>query len=167
MRADAAVVRLGRATRAAVRRNEPGLIHYHQSIETLMHQPDVRDHRALGGPRPGGASHQRGAERSVVLPGRRRRERAGSVSASTTNGSPPTTARRYTHHSRSVSARLNRLRAGVLGANDGIVSTAALVIGVTAATTGRSRDRQRGAGRARGRRVVDGARRVRVGQHPA
>jgi VIT1/CCC1 family predicted Fe2+/Mn2+ transporter len=34
-----------------------------------------------------------------------------------------------------VAARLNWLRAGVLGANDGIISTAGLVIGVAAATT--------------------------------
>lgn len=38
-------------------------------------------------------------------------------------------------HSGSVSGRLNWLRAGVLGANDGIISTAGLVIGVAAATT--------------------------------
>jgi VIT1/CCC1 family predicted Fe2+/Mn2+ transporter len=38
-------------------------------------------------------------------------------------------------HKGSVTARLNWLRAGVLGANDGIVSTAGLVIGVAAATT--------------------------------
>lgn len=38
-------------------------------------------------------------------------------------------------HKGSVAARLNWLRAGVLGANDGIVSTAGLVIGVAAATT--------------------------------
>ncbi len=38
-------------------------------------------------------------------------------------------------HDRSrAAARLNRLRAGVLGANDGIVSTAALVVGVAVAT---------------------------------
>ncbi len=36
-----------------------------------------------------------------------------------------------------MAGRLNWLRAGVLGANDGIVSTAGLVIGVAAATTGR------------------------------
>ncbi|HEY2815303.1 MAG TPA: VIT family protein [Acidimicrobiales bacterium] len=41
-------------------------------------------------------------------------------------------------HLGSVSSRLNWLRAGVLGANDGIVSTAALVIGVAAATTSSS-----------------------------
>lgn len=40
-------------------------------------------------------------------------------------------------HDRSFSSRLNWLRAGVLGANDGIVSTAGLVIGVAAATTER------------------------------
>ncbi|MEU4421569.1 VIT family protein [Actinoplanes sp. NPDC024001] len=37
-------------------------------------------------------------------------------------------------HDVSVSGRLNWLRAGVLGANDGIVSTAGLVIGVAGAT---------------------------------
>ena len=38
-------------------------------------------------------------------------------------------------HRVTFSAHLNRLRAGVLGANDGIVSIAALVIGVAAATS--------------------------------
>lgn len=38
-------------------------------------------------------------------------------------------------HGGSLSARLNWLRAGVLGANDGIISTAGLVIGVAATTT--------------------------------
>jgi vacuolar iron transporter family protein len=38
-------------------------------------------------------------------------------------------------HTGSVSSRLNWLRAGVLGANDGIISTAGLVIGVAAATS--------------------------------
>ncbi|BEL03324.1 VIT family protein [Actinoplanes sichuanensis] len=38
-------------------------------------------------------------------------------------------------HDAAVSGRLNWLRAGVLGANDGIVSTAGLVIGVAGATT--------------------------------
>ena len=37
----------------------------------------------------------------------------------------------------SVSGRLNWLRAGVLGANDGIVSTAAIVLGVAGATDDR------------------------------
>jgi VIT1/CCC1 family predicted Fe2+/Mn2+ transporter len=37
-------------------------------------------------------------------------------------------------HAGSVSAKLNWLRAGVLGANDGIVSTAGIVVGVAAAT---------------------------------
>jgi vacuolar iron transporter family protein len=37
-----------------------------------------------------------------------------------------------------MGARLNWLRAGVLGANDGIVSTAGLVVGVAAATSSRS-----------------------------
>ena len=38
-------------------------------------------------------------------------------------------------HSTGITARLNWLRAGVLGANDGIVSVAAVVVGVAAATT--------------------------------
>lgn len=37
-------------------------------------------------------------------------------------------------HSQGLSQRLNWLRAGVLGANDGIVSTAAVVVGVAGAT---------------------------------
>jgi VIT1/CCC1 family predicted Fe2+/Mn2+ transporter len=41
-------------------------------------------------------------------------------------------------HEQNHAARLNWLRAGVLGANDGIVSTAGLVIGVAAATTSRT-----------------------------
>jgi len=40
-------------------------------------------------------------------------------------------------HAMGLSSRLNWLRAGVLGANDGIVSTAGLVVGVAAATTER------------------------------
>jgi len=38
-------------------------------------------------------------------------------------------------HATGLASRLNWLRAGVLGANDGIVSVAALVVGVAAATT--------------------------------
>ncbi len=41
-------------------------------------------------------------------------------------------------HGTGLAARLNWLRAGVLGANDGIVSTAGLVVGVAAATTDRT-----------------------------
>lgn len=37
-----------------------------------------------------------------------------------------------------LAARLNWLRAGVLGANDGIISTAGLIVGVAAATTDRA-----------------------------
>jgi VIT1/CCC1 family predicted Fe2+/Mn2+ transporter len=38
-------------------------------------------------------------------------------------------------HRGDLNPRLNRLRAGVLGANDGIVSVAAIVVGVAGATT--------------------------------
>jgi VIT1/CCC1 family predicted Fe2+/Mn2+ transporter len=41
-------------------------------------------------------------------------------------------------HEGGLSTRLNALRAGVLGANDGIVSTAGIVIGVAAATVSRA-----------------------------
>jgi VIT1/CCC1 family predicted Fe2+/Mn2+ transporter len=44
------------------------------------------------------------------------------------------TTHRHEPHTGSLSAKLNWLRAGVLGANDGIVSTAGLVVGVGAAT---------------------------------
>jgi VIT1/CCC1 family predicted Fe2+/Mn2+ transporter len=45
-----------------------------------------------------------------------------------------TTGRRTEPHDSSVAARLNWLRAAVLGANDGIVSTAATVVGVAGVT---------------------------------
>src|SRR5687768_17664460 len=41
-------------------------------------------------------------------------------------------------HTGSTRGRLNWLRAGVLGANDGIVSTAGIVMGVAGATTDRT-----------------------------
>lgn len=49
--------------------------------------------------------------------------------------SPRASTHRHEPHGRSLAGRLNWLRAGVLGANDGIISTAGLVIGVAAATT--------------------------------
>ncbi|MEX2374919.1 MAG: VIT family protein [Dehalococcoidia bacterium] len=47
-------------------------------------------------------------------------------------------AHEFEPHSGSITGRLNWLRAGVLGANDGIISTAGLVIGVAAATADRT-----------------------------
>src|ERR1700758_5790062 len=52
-------------------------------------------------------------------------------------GSVTASAHPHEPHLGSVSARLNWLRAGVLGANDGIVSTAGIVVGVAAATADR------------------------------
>ncbi|MWV59774.1 VIT1/CCC1 transporter family protein [Rathayibacter sp. VKM Ac-2754] len=52
---------------------------------------------------------------------------------STTDPTPG--AHRDEPHGGAIQARLNRLRAGVLGANDGIVSVASLVVGVAGATT--------------------------------
>ena len=54
---------------------------------------------------------------------------AGGLSAPSTHPDEP--------HAAGLSSRLNWLRAGVLGANDGIVSTAGLVVGVAAATADR------------------------------
>src|SRR3954465_1821933 len=48
----------------------------------------------------------------------------------------PNTSNAQPHHG-SVANKLNWLRAAVLGANDGIVSTAGIVIGVAAATVER------------------------------
>src|SRR6476660_9202003 len=48
----------------------------------------------------------------------------------------PNTSNAQPHHG-SVANKLNWLRAAVLGANDGIVSTAGIVIGVAAATAER------------------------------
>src|ERR1700758_5793198 len=52
-------------------------------------------------------------------------------------GSVTASAHLHEPHLGSVSARLNWLRAGVLGANDGIVSTAGIVVGVAAASAAR------------------------------
>lgn len=53
----------------------------------------------------------------------------------TTDDSLPDGGHAFEPHRGSVASRLNWLRAGVLGANDGIISIAGLVIGVAAATT--------------------------------
>jgi VIT1/CCC1 family predicted Fe2+/Mn2+ transporter len=53
----------------------------------------------------------------------------------TSRTDPVPRAHRDEPHDGAIQARLNRLRAGVLGANDGIVSVAALVVGVAGATT--------------------------------
>ncbi|WP_280297681.1 VIT1/CCC1 transporter family protein [Nocardia neocaledoniensis] len=47
---------------------------------------------------------------------------------------PPTDTHPHEPHAEGLASRLNWLRAGVLGANDGIVSTAGLVVGVAATT---------------------------------
>ncbi|HKG51891.1 MAG TPA: VIT family protein [Actinomycetales bacterium] len=47
------------------------------------------------------------------------------------------TEHRHLEHDGSLGARLNWLRAGVLGANDGIVSVAGIVVGVAGATSDR------------------------------
>jgi VIT1/CCC1 family predicted Fe2+/Mn2+ transporter len=65
----------------------------------------------------------------------------GADDTATFAGDEPADAQAVTHegepHSGAISSRLNWLRAGVLGANDGIVSVAGLVVGVAGATTAR------------------------------
>ena len=60
-------------------------------------------------------------------------------------------------HDDGLNNRLNWLRAGVLGANDGIVSTAGIVVGVAGATSDRTRDPGRRRRRAGRRRAEHGA----------
>ena len=60
-------------------------------------------------------------------------------------------------HSGGTAGRLNWLRAAVLGANDGIVSVAGIVIGVAGATMARGPYLYRRTGRAGRRGRVDGA----------
>lgn len=47
-------------------------------------------------------------------------------------------SRLHVHHERHASSRIGWLRAAVLGANDGIVSTGSLIVGVASADAGRS-----------------------------
>ena len=61
-------------------------------------------------------------------------------------------------HDTGLASRLNWLRAGVLGANDGIVSTAAIVLGVAGATDDRGSIILAGLVGHDGRRDVDGGR---------
>ncbi|SDQ78472.1 VIT1/CCC1 transporter family protein [Thermostaphylospora chromogena] len=62
-------------------------------------------------------------------------EHMGESVALTEHTYPATTAAAPTHRAGRLEHKLNALRAGVLGANDGIVSTAAVVVGVAGATS--------------------------------
>ena len=70
-------------------------------------------------------------------------------------------------HGDSLNGLLNWLRAAVLGANDGIVSVAGIVMGFAGATTDRHIDLRRRHGRPGRRRAEHGGRGVRLGEHPA
>lgn len=67
---------------------------------------------------------------------------SGRPAASASGSGATESAQHSTHDeppgSAGVNSRLNRLRAGVLGANDGIVSTAGIVVGVAGATASRN-----------------------------
>ena len=71
---------------------------------------------------------------------------------------------RLPHPEHHRTQRVGWLRAAVLGANDGIVSTASLIVGVAAADTSRETILTAGCRRAGRRGDVDGRRRVRLGQ---
>ena len=71
---------------------------------------------------------------------------------------------RSIHLERHRTERIGWLRAAVLGANDGIVSTASLIVGVAAANAGRSEMLVAGVAGPGGRCHVDGGGRVRVRQ---
>src|SRR5687768_18581915 len=60
-----------------------------------------------------------------------------STDPSATEQFPPMGEHAGEPHSDSLAGKLNALRAAVLGANDGIVSTAGLVMGVAGATADR------------------------------
>jgi hypothetical protein len=62
------------------------------------------------------------------------------------------------HAENHLVSRIGWLRAAILGANDGIVSTASLHIGVASATAGSSEGAGRGCRGSRRRRNVDGGR---------
>ena len=68
------------------------------------------------------------------------------------------------HKERHLSHRAGWLRATVLGANDGIISTAALILGVVAADAGRSAVLTAGVAGLTAGAALDGPRRVRVGE---
>lgn len=65
-------------------------------------------------------------------------QRAGGPSPSAGREQRPGRGHRDEVHAGDVAGQLNWLRAGVLGANDGIVSVAGLVVGVAGATTDRT-----------------------------
>jgi vacuolar iron transporter family protein len=69
-----------------------------------------------------------------LLEARGKMDHAERVSAT---GKTPTGTNHNEPHDPGLAGRLNWLRAGVLGANDGIVSTAAIVLGVAGATSSR------------------------------
>ena len=66
------------------------------------------------------------------------------------------------HRERHHTGRIGWLRAAVLGANDGIVSTASLMLGVAAAHTTHGNVLVAGSRGPGGRRDVDGGGRIRV-----
>ncbi len=73
---------------------------------------------------------------------------------------------RALHRENHLIERIGWLRAAVLGANDGLISTASLIVGVAAASTARHEILVAGVAGARCRRHVDGGWRVCVGQFP-
>ena len=63
--------------------------------------------------------------------------RAESITLEPVSATEPRAEAHHEPHDSGLASRLNWLRAGVLGANDGVVSTAAIVLGVAGATAER------------------------------
>ena len=103
----------------------------------MNHHPDIdirwRTTRWLLSTHDAGGLTQLDIELAHASPPRPARKGRPSVGESPTGTRPD----HEEAHDHDVTGRLNWLRAGVLGANDGIVSTAGLVIGVAAATADR------------------------------
>ena len=87
----------------------------------------------MGNERPGPARERRGAGRAPGDAAGRAGARGGGPNPGGPNPGGPHAGE---PHDQRIGQRLNWLRAGVLGANDGIVSTAGVVIGVAGAAPG-------------------------------
>lgn len=89
--------------------------------------------RPAGPPDRGSRAGHQGSLASVARPGRSAHAQAVSIPGPTPAQSHPDEP-----HRGGLNNRLSWLRPGVLGANDGIVSTAGIVMGVAGATTDRT-----------------------------
>ena len=116
-------------------------------------RPRVADRRQVGSHDGAGQDGGRAGGHGGSLPAGRKRTTAG-----------PGERWGVPHAERHLSHREGWLRAAVLGANDGTLSTAGLVVGVAASDASLSAILTAGFAGLVGRRALDGGRRVRVGE---